>query len=102
MMSPFPRPARSGSIGNLKKANTRAAAQRLAQVMSHQPDDDEEDDDLSYEYTHSSGAGSIGFSAGRGRRPQSPMLLLAEDRCQEEEARAQQLIYRSKGTVTLS
>jgi len=55
--------ARSGSAGaanNMKKAQTKAAAQALAQGMSHQTadDDDNEDDYLSYDY-QLSGIGSI-------------------------------------------
>ncbi|KAJ6928898.1 hypothetical protein NC652_012913 [Populus alba x Populus x berolinensis] len=70
--------ARSGSAGvgnNMKKAQTKAAAQRLAQVMSHQTaddDDDDEDDDLSYDY-QASGIGSIGLAGGRRMQPRSPM-----------------------------
>lgn len=79
LMSPMHHHARSGSIGNVKKANTRAAAQRLAQVMAHQPEDDDEgDDDLSYEYTPASVTGSIGLAAGRGMHPRSPMVIKPE------------------------
>ncbi|KAJ6397649.1 hypothetical protein OIU77_018627 [Salix suchowensis] len=69
---------RSGSAGvgnNMKKAQTKAAAQRLAQVMSHQTtddDDEDEDDDLSYDY-QASGIGSIGLAGGRRMQPRSPM-----------------------------
>ena len=71
--------ARSGSAGvgnNMKKAQTKAAAQRLAQVMSHQTaddDGDDEDDDLSYDY-QASGIGSIGLAGGRRMQPRSPMV----------------------------
>ncbi|KAH8507434.1 hypothetical protein H0E87_009828 [Populus deltoides] len=74
--------ARSGSAGvgnNMKKAQTKAAAQRLAQVMSHQTaddDDDDEDDDLSYDY-QASGIGSIGLAGGRRMQPRSPMTKSA-------------------------
>ncbi|XP_030467068.1 coiled-coil domain-containing protein SCD2-like isoform X1 [Syzygium oleosum] len=73
--SPFHRHVRSGSTGNVKKAQTKAAAQRLAQVMAHQlgDDDDGEDDDLSYEYAPVSGTGSIGLAGGR--RARSPMSV---------------------------
>jgi hypothetical protein len=60
----------------MKKAQTKAAAQRLAQVMSHQTaddDDDDEDDDLSYDY-QASGIGSIGLAGGRRMQPRSPMV----------------------------
>ncbi|KAI3408227.1 uncharacterized protein J3R85_020400, partial [Psidium guajava] len=75
--SPFHRHARSGSTGgNVKKAQTKAAAQRLAQVMAHQlGDDDDEDDDLSYEYNPVSGTGSIGLAGGRAIRARSPMSV---------------------------
>ncbi|KAL3591315.1 hypothetical protein D5086_009955 [Populus alba] len=67
--------ARSGSAGvgnNMKKAQTKAAAQRLAQVMSHQTaddDDDDEDDDLS-----ASGL-TIGRAGGKSMRSQSPAVV---------------------------
>ncbi|KAL3728196.1 hypothetical protein ACJRO7_032874 [Eucalyptus globulus] len=75
--SPLHRHARSGSTGYMKKAQTKAAAQRLAQVMAHQlgDDEDDEDDDLSYEYTPASGAGSIGLAGGRAPRGRSPMSV---------------------------
>lgn len=75
MMSPMHRHARSGSTGNVRKANTKAAAQRLAQVMAHQlGDDDDDEDDLSYEYTPASGTGGIGLATGRGLHSRSPMV----------------------------
>lgn len=77
MTSPMHRHARSGSTGaNLKKPNTKAAAQRLAQVMAHQSaaDDSDEEDDLLYDYTPAN-ASSIGLGAGgRAARPRSPMV----------------------------
>ncbi|KAJ4849700.1 hypothetical protein Tsubulata_006726 [Turnera subulata] len=77
-MSPLQlRHSRSGSTGtpNMKKAHTKAAAQRLAQVMSHQSTDDDEEDeeDLNYEYNPSSSIGSIGLGGGRRMVPRSPM-----------------------------
>ncbi|KAJ6737488.1 FAS-BINDING FACTOR-LIKE PROTEIN [Salix viminalis] len=75
---------RSGSAGvgnNMKKAQTKAAAQRLAQVMSHQTtddDDEDEDDDLSYDY-QASGIGSIGLAGGRRMQPRSPMVSQRPD-----------------------
>ncbi|KAI9383112.1 hypothetical protein POPTR_013G031151v4 [Populus trichocarpa] len=74
LMSPLRRHhARSGSAGaanNMKKAQTKAAAQALAQGMSHQTadDDDNEDDYLSYDY-QLSGIGSIGPAGGRRMQP---------------------------------
>lgn len=81
MMSPLHRHSRAGSTGsamtNVRRAQntaTKAAAQRLAQVMSHQTDDDEDDDDVALDYTALSGAGSIGLGGGRAVRPRSPMV----------------------------
>ncbi|KAK3200478.1 hypothetical protein Dsin_023893 [Dipteronia sinensis] len=72
-MIPSPsRHVRSGSVGlsNVRKAQTKAAAQRLAAVMSNQTaDEDDEDDDLI-----ATGSGVIGFGgAGRVARPRSPL-----------------------------
>ncbi|KAJ4892904.1 Uncharacterized protein Rs2_19698 [Raphanus sativus] len=70
------RHARSGSNAgpgsNAKKAQTKAAAQRLAAVMSNQTGDDEDsDDDLSFDYN---AVGSIGLAAGRSHPSRSPMI----------------------------
>lgn len=78
-MSPIHlRHVRTGSTGmsNMKKAQTKAAAQRLAQVMSHQPadDDDDNEDELSFDY-NTSGIGSIGLAGGRRMRARSPMVM---------------------------
>lgn len=85
LMSPLNRHSRSGSIGvsNLKKTQnnaTKAAAQRLAQVMAHQPPDDEDDDDddeeLSFDFAPVGAAGSTGRTAGRTVvRSHSPMVM---------------------------
>lgn len=79
MISPMNRHRRSGSIGLKKPQNnaTKAAAQRLAQVMSHQsPDDDEDhDDDLSLDYTPVIATGSVARTTGRTAvRPHSPKV----------------------------
>ncbi|CAL1356346.1 unnamed protein product [Linum trigynum] len=67
-----PRHVRTGSAG-VKKAQTKAAAQRLAQVMSHQrPDDDNEEDDDEPIFA-GGGLGSIGLAGGRKVQPRSPM-----------------------------
>ncbi|KAL9272213.1 Coiled-coil domain-containing protein [Drosera capensis] len=77
MMSPLNRHVRSSSSGlaNMRKPQNmqaKAAAQRLAQVMAHQPttdDEDDEDDDFSLEY----GSTGLGLAAtGRSIRPQTP------------------------------
>ncbi|KAM7472730.1 hypothetical protein LguiA_010913 [Lonicera macranthoides] len=77
MTSPMHRHSRSGSLGlsNPKKPqNTKAAAQRLAQVMAHQNDSDDEDDLMLYDYTPAN-TSSIGLAAGRPSRPRSPMSV---------------------------
>ncbi|XP_010464000.1 PREDICTED: coiled-coil domain-containing protein SCD2-like isoform X2 [Camelina sativa] len=71
------RHTRSGSnASSAKKAQTKAAAQRLAAVMSNQTGDDEDsDDDLSFDYNaSSSGTGSIGLAAGRSHPSRSPLV----------------------------
>ncbi|KAJ6883636.1 hypothetical protein NC652_030771 [Populus alba x Populus x berolinensis] len=63
--------ARSGSANNMKKAQTKAAAQAPAQVMmSHQTADDDGNGDgyLSYDY-QLSGIGSTGPGGGRRMQP---------------------------------
>ncbi|TXG65790.1 hypothetical protein EZV62_007065 [Acer yangbiense] len=72
MISTPSRHVRSGSVGlsNVRKAQTKAAAQRLAAVMSNQTADEEEDDDDRI----ATGSGVIGFGgAGRAARPRSPL-----------------------------
>ncbi|KAL6554323.1 hypothetical protein OROMI_019996 [Orobanche minor] len=75
MASPMNRHIRSGSAGVSvrKPQNTKAAAQRLAQVMAHQPaDDDEEDeDDLLYDFD----SAGIGLAGGRHARTRSPLSV---------------------------
>ncbi|CAH8306120.1 unnamed protein product [Eruca vesicaria subsp. sativa] len=62
----------AGPGSNAKKAQTKAAAQRLAAVMSTQTGDDEDsDDDLSFDYN---AVGSIGLAAGRSNPSRSPMI----------------------------
>ncbi|KAI3847344.1 hypothetical protein MKX03_023482 [Papaver bracteatum] len=80
MMSPMNRHVRTGStgIGNFRKTPnnaTKAAAQRLAQVMAHQhaDDDDDDDDDLSIDYNPPSTASTLGLS-GRSMRYRTPAL----------------------------
>ncbi|KAL5770768.1 hypothetical protein ACOSP7_014922 [Xanthoceras sorbifolium] len=67
------RHVRSGSVGlsNVRKAQTKAAAQRLAAVMSNQTPDDEDDDE---DRVAATGPGVIGLGGvGRAVRPRSPM-----------------------------
>lgn len=70
-MSPLNRQA--ASAFNLRRGTndaTKAAAQRLAQVMSHSTDDDddddEEEDDFSLDYASVGGRGGLGLG-GTGR-----------------------------------
>ncbi|KAH9754500.1 Fas-binding factor-like protein [Citrus sinensis] len=77
--SPSHRHTRSGSVSNVRKAQTKAAAQRLAAVMAHKPsdetdDDDDDDDDHSRDYRAPGGPGVIGLSGtgGRTMRSRSP------------------------------
>lgn len=78
MTSPMHRHARSSS-GISRKPNTKAAAQRLAQVMSSQSgggDESDEEDDLDLLDYNPSKASTIGLGAGgRAARPRSPMVL---------------------------
>ncbi|KAK0601030.1 hypothetical protein LWI29_020709 [Acer saccharum] len=72
MISTPSRHVRSGSVGlsNARKAQTKAAAQRLAAVMSNQTADEDDDDDDRI----ATGSGVIGFGgAGRAARPRSPL-----------------------------
>ncbi|CAL9219643.1 unnamed protein product [Arabidopsis halleri] len=64
----------AGPASNAKKAQTKAAAQRLAAVMSNQTGDEEDsDEDLSFDY-NASGTGSIGLAAGRSHPSRSPVI----------------------------
>lgn len=67
---------RSGSLSNARKPqNTKAAAQRLAQVMAHQTtDDDEEEDDLLFDSASANLSAGIGLAGGRSARNRSPMV----------------------------
>jgi len=84
MMSPLNRHARAGStgsamnnIGRTQNNATKAAAQRLAQVMSHQTiDEEEDDDDIALDYSAISGTRSIGLGGGRAVRPRSPVVAI--------------------------
>ncbi|PPD89495.1 hypothetical protein GOBAR_DD13560 [Gossypium barbadense] len=75
--SPLQRHTRSGSsyggTGNPRKAQTKAAAQRLAAVMAHQQNDDDGNDYDQLDHSSVSSTGSIGFSGARPTRPLSPM-----------------------------
>ncbi|KAK6132092.1 hypothetical protein DH2020_034158 [Rehmannia glutinosa] len=79
MASPLHRHTRSGSTGissMRKPQNTKAAAQRLAQVMAHQPaDDEEEEDDLLYGYDSAVPTAGIGLAGGRHSRNRSPLSV---------------------------
>ncbi|XXG84128.1 hypothetical protein AAC387_Pa10g1718 [Persea americana] len=78
VMSPVLRHARTGSsVGtNFRRAQNnaaKAAAQRLARVMSHQsPDDGDEDDDDEIMVSYSATSAGAGMRAGRPARSPSP------------------------------
>ncbi|CAJ1960966.1 unnamed protein product [Sphenostylis stenocarpa] len=79
---PVLRHSRAGSagpamIGARRAQNnaTKAAAQRLAQVMSHTDDDEEEDDDVPLDYSSITGSGGIGLGGGRPMPNRSPIAV---------------------------
>ncbi|RZB49492.1 Coiled-coil domain-containing protein SCD2 isoform B [Glycine soja] len=82
VISPLHRHARAGSTGsamtNVRRAQnnaTKAAAQRLAQVMSQTDDDDEDEDDVPLDYSAIAGSGGIGLGGGRPMPTRSPMAV---------------------------
>ncbi|KAK7397258.1 hypothetical protein VNO78_18425 [Psophocarpus tetragonolobus] len=82
MISPLQRHSRAGSTGsamtNVRRAQnnaTKAAAQRLAQVMSQTDDDDEDEDDVPLDYSAITGSGGIGLGGGRPMPARSPMSV---------------------------
>ncbi|XP_019197639.1 PREDICTED: coiled-coil domain-containing protein SCD2-like isoform X3 [Ipomoea nil] len=92
---------RSGSatatagISNARRPhNTKAVAQRLAQVMSNQSNDDEEEeeDDLLYDYAPpANSSGGVGLAGGPGERPvrsRSPMSVRASTENHASPARS--------------
>lgn len=80
-MSPMNRHGQAGSAAafNMRRGPntaTKAAAQRLAQVMSHSTDEDEEDDDLALDYAAISGGGGIGLGGtGRATPARASMVI---------------------------
>jgi len=83
VISPLHRHARAGSTGsamtNVRRAQnnaTKAAAQRLAQVMSQTDDDDEDEDDVPLDYSAIAGGGGIGLGGGRPMPTRSPIVTL--------------------------
>ncbi|GMI79067.1 hypothetical protein like AT4G08630 [Hibiscus trionum] len=90
--SPMQRHARSGSsygaLGNPRKAQTKAAAQRLAAVMSNQQNDDEGDGDDYEQLDHSSfsSTGSLGLGGGRATRSPSPMARRRVPQATQQQA----------------
>ncbi|CAA0821298.1 Unknown protein [Striga hermonthica] len=69
---------RSGSAGisMRKPQNAKEAAQRLAQVMAHQPaDEEEEEDDLLYDFDSAVPSAGIGLAGGRHSRTRSPLSV---------------------------
>ncbi|KAH1195967.1 Coiled-coil domain-containing protein SCD2 [Glycine max] len=82
VISPLHRHARAGSTGsamtNVRRAQnnaTKAAAQRLAQVMSQTDDDDEDEDDVPLDYSAIAGGGGIGLGGGRPMPTRSPIAV---------------------------
>ncbi|CAH9087137.1 unnamed protein product [Cuscuta europaea] len=71
--------SRSGSFSNARKPqNTKAAAQKLAQVMAHQTtDDDDEDDDLLCDPVSVSLSAGVGLAGGRSARNRSTVSIPA-------------------------
>ncbi|XP_027931662.1 coiled-coil domain-containing protein SCD2-like isoform X2 [Vigna unguiculata] len=81
-VTPVNRHARAGSTGSAmigarraQNTATKAAAQRIAQVMSQADDDGEDDDDVPLDYSSISGAGGIGLGGGRPMPSRSPMAV---------------------------
>ncbi|WVY95364.1 hypothetical protein V8G54_034452 [Vigna mungo] len=81
-ITPVNRHARTGSTGSamagIRRAQnnaTKAAAQRLAQVMSQTDDNGEDDDDVPLDYSSITGAGGIGLGGGRPMPSRSPMAV---------------------------
>lgn len=54
--------------------NTKVAAQRLAQVMAHQPADDEDDEDDLYGFESAVPSVGIGLAGGKKTRNRSPTV----------------------------
>ncbi|XP_017975975.1 PREDICTED: coiled-coil domain-containing protein SCD2 isoform X2 [Theobroma cacao] len=78
LMSPLHRHTQSGSgygsMGNVRKAQTKAAAQRLAAVMAHQQNDEDDDEEDQLDFNNISGTGGIGLVGGRAMRARSPRI----------------------------
>ncbi|KAL2345746.1 hypothetical protein Fmac_007031 [Flemingia macrophylla] len=81
-VSPLHRHARAGSTGsamtNVRRAQnnaTKAAAQRLAQVMSQTEEEEEDDDDVPLDYSSITGSGGIGLGGGRPMPNRSPVTV---------------------------
>ncbi|KAK7284300.1 hypothetical protein RJT34_19045 [Clitoria ternatea] len=81
MISPLNRHSRAGSTGSAMNARraqntaTKAAAQRLAQVMSQTTEEEDEDDDVPLDYSSISGSGGIGLGGGRPMPSRSPVSV---------------------------
>lgn len=70
--------ARTPSSPSMKRPqNTKAAAQKLAQVMAHQPADDEEEEDELYDFNSGIPSTGIGLAGRRQARSRSPMVRIS-------------------------
>ncbi|CAA3007753.1 Hypothetical predicted protein [Olea europaea subsp. europaea] len=102
MASPKHRHSRTASTGiaNMKRPqNTKAAAQRLAQVMAHQSaDDDEEEDDLMYDYSPGIPSAGIGLAGGRPNSRRSTMSV----RTAVEQPPPSRLTIGARTSVTMN
>lgn len=77
MTSPMKQHTRSTSTSlSMKKPQTKAAAQRLAEVMAHQPADDEEEEDELYDFNSGVPSAGLGLAGGRQARNRSPMVRI--------------------------
>ncbi|KAH6788774.1 hypothetical protein C2S51_003780 [Perilla frutescens var. frutescens] len=77
MTSPMHFHSRSsaGTASMKRPQNTKAAAQRLAEVMAHQPADEEEEEDDLYDFDSVVPSTGIGLAGGRQSRNRSPMSV---------------------------
>ncbi|XP_057812295.1 coiled-coil domain-containing protein SCD2-like [Salvia miltiorrhiza] len=95
MTSPMHQHSRSTSTSlSMKKPQTKAAAQRLAEVMAHQAVDDEEEEDELYDLNSSAG---IGLAGGRQARNRSPMSV----RNSVDQAPSSRPIAGARGAASL-
>lgn len=68
------RHSRTTPSASMKRPQNKEAAQRLAQVMAHQPADEEEEDDDLYDFDSGIPSTGIGLAGGRQARNRSPLV----------------------------